>query len=1236
MNMKVNVVLTEQFCSENRYQKCRNREIKCSTEKHQVTVALLKISLQIVLLVATVIPVVPNKYFKLPSPMTYPPDIPATDWKSSWPPPTYDPSCKHRCQGQCWSHIGIKMNKLAKMINGNRRLGYNLAMWNCRRGLIDFKNEASSKIVDVKNLIESKKLHMLCLVESDLHSEVSRHRRAQPLDIKDIQSKLHIPGYKIFLPNTWEKHGQARLMVYAKEELQVKVWPPCNSVNDLPTVTFLISLGREKQTVVNYFYREFTGGVSGLSDIAAQNERLARQIEHWRTICRGKRDFVSLGDANLCSVRWHDENYERQEQVAMVQSFLLDTACSQLVQGYTRSEIIQGGALSRSGIDHCYSNVPEKLSNPVVLVVGDSDHLGVVVTKYTRSAPIKPRTVIKRSYKNFNIELFLTDILNSTIDNDVTGSNDIEEAAEIFEQGFRSILDKHAPIKVFQMRKHYSPYVSELTKNLIKQRNYLKEEAIATGDKNAEKAFKKKGKEIKKALTVDKDNYFQKDFGEHIDPSTSWRAVKMILGQNNNLAPTVIKNKNEIGEIELVSNPKKLANLFNHYFREKIQLLREKTNQPPVVPPTERLRKWLVKRDEPPPPFQIKPINKTDFRKIMKKMKPKRVHGIDWIDSYSLKIASPLLEDSLIHLINLSIKDAKFSSRWKPQLIFPLHKKNERDCISNYRPVSHLVQVGKMVEYAVYFQIMEHFIRNNLFHQNHHGSLANHSTATATIQLVDMCLEAADNGELAGLCLLNQSAAYDLLCHQTLQEKLQLYNFSESSISWLMSYLGGRTQLVQVEARTSSQAECDDSGVPQGSVLGGLLHVVNSNDFPDCHEEGEAVVYVDDDSDFVKDKEPDKLNEKIQIEAQNSAQWLKDNRLVVAGEKSKLLIIGTSEMRATKQLRDNMKILVDGKEIIESSSEKLLGLVLNNRLTWKNHLYGDVNNQGLIPQLSKRLGMIMKISKYMKKEKLKNFAAGIFYSKLNYCLPVFGNIFGMDRYKEENRRFFSYTMKDNNNLQVLQNKLNRILLDAEYNTPTCDLLKQTGSLSIHQMIAYHTALTTYKIVQSGKPSYIAAKLKIRSRNTRQGRGMIVPPDYRLSIAREGFIYRGAQLMNILHDDLRNESNIHKFKRGVKDWVKENISVKPKTSFPSLYNPNTTVPRPPPPPRPLQNHPNTIHRYMVSTWTESSRTRPSATGTQQSRNTARVTNMRTLQYYFPVAGVAQLDEQNEDEAENVQD
>ena len=886
------------------------------------------------------------------------------------------------------------------MINGNRRLGYNLSMWNCRRGLITGDKEASSKMVDIKNFILSKKLHMLCLVESDLHSVVSRYKRAQPLTTKDIHRALDIPGYKLYMPDTWDKHGQARIMVYAKEELQVKRWSAGNSVSDLPSISFLISLGREKKTIVNFFYREFTGGVSGLDDMSAQNERLVRQVNHWRKISESKRDYVSLGDANLCSLKWYNDDYNLHDQAAQVQSFLLDSASSQVVKDFTRSEIVQGGQLSRSCIDHCYTNVPEKLSVPEVVAVGDSDHLGVVVTKFSRADPIKPKTVVKRSYKKFEIENFLTDILNSSIDEDVKACNNIEEAAKVFEESFRMILDKHAPVKTFQMRKHYSPFVSDKTKNLMLERNALKEEAAGTGNKEAEKKFKKKGKEIKKALIEDEKQYYAKDFGEKLDSSSAWRTAKVILGDNSNLAPSVIKTTSENGDVEMVTNPKKLSNIFNNYFRKKIKMLREKTNQPPRIPPTERLRKWLACREDPPPPFELKIIDKNMFRKIMKKMKPKRVHGVDWIDSYSLKVASPLIEDALIHLVNLSITEAKFASRWKPQLIFPLHKKNEKDVVGNYRPVSHLVQVGKMVEYAVYFQIVEHFIKHNLFHPNHHGSLAHHSTATAITQLFDMCLEAADNGELAALCLLDQSAAYDLLCHQGLKDKLELYNFSGPSIEWLMSYLGGRTQVVQVESRTSGELDCGDTAVPQGSVLGGLLHVISSNDFPACHDEGEAVVYVDDDSDFTKDKDLDNLIEKIQIEAENSSQWLRDNRLCVAGEKTKLLILATGQMRASKGIIENKHIVVDSKQVTESSSEKLLGIVLNNKLTWKNHLYGDEDNMGLVPQLNRRLGMLKRLSRVKSKDKLEYFYNGVFFSKLSYCLPVFGNIFCFYNYKE--------------------------------------------------------------------------------------------------------------------------------------------------------------------------------------------------------------------------------------------
>ena len=125
-------------------------------------------------------------------------------------------------------------------------------------------------------------------------------------------------------------------------------------------------------------------------------------------------------------------------------------------------------------------------------------------------------------------------------------------------------------------------------------------------------------------------------------------------------------------------------------------------------------------------------------------------------------------------------------------------------------------------------------------------------------------------------------------------------------------------------------------------------------------------------------------------------------------------------------------------------------------------------------------------------------------------MPVFGNIYGLDTYKE-NRRYFSFTVKDNNNLHVLKNELNKLLLDADHNTPTAYLLEQTGSLSVHQMVAYQTAVSTYKIVNTGKPNFTAEKMIKRSMNcnTRQGIGTVQTPGYTLKIDRKAS-YTGAQ------------------------------------------------------------------------------------------------------------------------------
>ena len=165
-------------------------------------------------------------------------------------------------------------------------------------------------------------------------------------------------------------------------------------------------------------------------------------------------------------------------------------------------------------------------------------------------------------------------------------------------------------------------------------------------------------------------------------------------------------------------------------------------------------------------------------------MKGGKSSGVDDIDSYSLKISAPLLEDALEQLINLSIRNKTFSTFWKPQLIVSHHKKSEKDLVENYRPVSHIVELGKLVEYAIHDQVNEHFLENDLFHNNHHGGVPHHSTATALIQLHDMFLESAENKKLTAALLLDQSAAYDLLDHPILLRKLACYNFDENSIQW--------------------------------------------------------------------------------------------------------------------------------------------------------------------------------------------------------------------------------------------------------------------------------------------------------------------------------------------------------------------------------------------------------------------------------------------------------------------
>ena len=111
--------------------------------------------------------------------------------------------------------------------------------------------------------------------------------------------------------------------------------------SDLPSLTFEIGLGREKKTLVNFYYREFTG-LDGDRTAAAQRDRLARQVEHWRVLAAEDRDTVLLGDANLDALKWNNNNFADKDLASLVVDFNLEESFTQLINEPTRTELRAG------------------------------------------------------------------------------------------------------------------------------------------------------------------------------------------------------------------------------------------------------------------------------------------------------------------------------------------------------------------------------------------------------------------------------------------------------------------------------------------------------------------------------------------------------------------------------------------------------------------------------------------------------------------------------------------------------------------------------------------------------------------------------------------------------------------------------------------------------------------------------------------------------------------------------
>ena len=227
---------------------------------------------------------------------------------------------------------------------------------------------------------------------------------------------------------------------------------------------------------------------------------------------------------------------------------------------------------------------------------------------------------------------------------------------------------------------------------------------------------------------------------------------------------------------------------------------------------------------------------------------------------------------------------------------------------------------------------------------------------------------------------------------------------------------------------------------------------------------------------------------------------------------------------------------------------------MSNNMSWGAYLYGEKaegnKTEGLLSQLSKRVGMIKLVSKYMDGRQLNSVIDGLFTSKLLYCLPLYSNVWSMRNMDDTERKFSAFTKEDIRRLQVLQNRVLRIKCqNYNLNTPTADLVKSCGDLSVHQLGVFHTLLQVFKIINSGQPVYLAEKLLLRRPNEdyvfpqRQANTLTVRGN--LTLSRSGFLNRGARLWNLLPLEMRQQSQLKLFRLELRRWVTSNVPVKPQ-------------------------------------------------------------------------------------------
>ena len=523
---------------------------------------------------------------------------------------------------------------------------------------------------------------------------------------------------------------------------------------------------------------------------------------------------------------------------------------------------------------------------------------------------------------------------------------------------------------------------------------------------------------------------------------------------------------------------------------------------------------------------QLLPNNRlTDFTpttideiRIIVKSMSNATCDLDPIPTDLLKDCIDEIAPHLCHIVNLSLQSAHVPSDLKMSLVKPLIKKKslDPDNYKNYRPVSNLSFLSKLIEKIVCKRIESYLEDNSLFPPMQSAYRKKHSTETALLKIVNDILSNMDKGKMSALILLDLSSAFDTIHHGVLLSRLKdRFGIDGLALKWIESYLSGRKQTISLQGYPNSATRSLDWGVPQGSILGPLLFSLYTAPLGDiASEHGLKHHFYADDAQIYNIIENAQCLKDLQNCVNDYRKWMIANYLKVNDEKTELLLLGSPYNFRKKH---NISLFVGESEVFSVDMVTNLGVILDKTLSMSDFIDKKCSTCWFY------LKSIAKVRKFLTIDATKCLVQALIVSRVDYCNSVLSGISRVNMRK----------------LQLIQNAAARLIYRKKKFDHITPVLFELHWLPIPQRIIFKVLMYVYNVKSNDCPRYLS-NLLVPAKSTRNLRSTkSIRFDQRKVKTKYGlraFANYGPELWNSIPDSIKNAQSLFVFKGKLKTFL----------------------------------------------------------------------------------------------------